>query len=187
MDRKLHDWGSVMVAIKLEMTAAHVGALLALLSAGAAMTPAHSEDRVYDWSNDVAAVESATAIAQECFETFEYYGDRLQGYSCVLRPAEICRSQYDGGKDNQYDTNQCVGFSAAAWERILDDVYDRLIKSGSAPDRMETSQSRWKAWSDFDCHAIADYVGTRAAMDFAACRRKHAADRAFDLIQLIPM
>jgi uncharacterized protein YecT (DUF1311 family) len=172
-----------MVALSFNMTAAHVAALLALLSSGAVPTPAHTEDRLYDWSDEAVAVVSATSIARECLE---WYGDSLKRYSCVGRAATICRSQYDDGKDNQYDANQCTGFAASGWERVLDEVYDRLTKSGAAPKRIETSQSMWKAWNDFDCHAIADYVGTRAAMDFGGCRMNHAAERAFDLIQLIP-
>jgi uncharacterized protein YecT (DUF1311 family) len=177
-----------MIAFCVKKKAAYLAVPLTLWSLGAiaVLTPAHSQDRLYDWSNDVVAVESATSIAQECLDEYKISGDYLQRYACILKPAGVCRSQYDGGKQNQRDINRCAGFAADAWQRILDTVYNRLMESGSAPKQMEESQSRWKAWSDFDCHAISDYVGTRAELDFSSCRGKHAAERIFDLFQLIP-
>jgi uncharacterized protein YecT (DUF1311 family) len=166
---------------------AHVAIALAILAVSAAvLTPARSEDRQYDWSDDDAGAQSATSIVRECFELYGFYQDFEHGYACIWKPSRICIDQYDGGRQNQYDINTCVGFAAVAWERLLDDVYDRLMKSGAAPKQMETSQSMWRAWNDIDCHAFADYIGTRAAMDFAACRIRHAAERAIELIQLIP-
>jgi hypothetical protein len=162
--------------------------LMGLLSLSSA--PAAADD--YDWTNDVtatawdtdeAAVDSATVIARKCLEAFYNWQDP---HSCVKKPFDACFSQYDGGKQNQYDANRCAGFSASAWGRIVDDVYDRLLKSGEAPKEIARSQAMWKAWSDVDCHVIADYIGSRSAMDSGICRSRHAAERVFELSGLLP-
>ena len=157
-------------------------ALAALAGAVVFSVPARSADKLYDWSNDQVAVESAETIARTCLEEFDSYQHRN---SCIVKPSEVCRSQYDGGQDNQFDTNRCVAYEADAWDRILDDVHGRLLQSEDAPEGIQRSQSMWKAWSDFDCEIRSSYIGTMAALDFSSCRAKHAADRVIELMYLL--
>jgi hypothetical protein len=169
-------------------TPARAAALLSLLTASVVLIPmqAYSDQASYDWGDDAAAVDSATRIVQECLDEHEQGGKYLDRYSCILRPSEICGLQYDAGRQSQRDLARCAGFAAEAWERILEVVYNRLVNSGSAPKRVEESQSTWKAWSDLDCRMVADYIGTQSELDFAACKRKHAAERVFDLLEINP-
>lgn len=158
-------------------------ALLAIslsLSVGSA---ANAAEEPYNWSDDRAAVTAVETIIKKCLDQ---KGDSNERWSCLYEPNEICTSQYEEGRANQYDVNRCANFSGDASERVLDSVYARLINSGSAPKELEASQAKWREWNDFDCRAIADYVGTKAAMDYGACRSKHAADRVFDLMQITP-
>jgi uncharacterized protein YecT (DUF1311 family) len=145
--------------------------------------PAQPAEIIYDWSDELRAIQSAETIAQECFNTADDY---LTRSLCAGNPTRICASQYDNGRQSQHDINTCAGFAVHAWERVLAQVFSELLDSGAAPKQLARSQAMWKDWNDFDCRAISDYVGTRAALDFAVCRATHASDRAFELKALIP-
>lgn len=159
-------------------TAARSAAVMAML-----VSQVLAGDAPYDWSDEQVAVESAKQIAVKCLDELD---DSEQRDSCVYKAIKICRTQFDNGSDNQFAINQCANYSGAAWSRVVDDVYDRLIKSGGAPKNIAKSQSMWRAWNEFDCQAISDYDGTRAAMDYGACKTRHAAGRVFELLELIP-
>jgi uncharacterized protein YecT (DUF1311 family) len=161
------------------------GCCLLIVSFGVAVFagPARSEDEIYNWSDDISAAESSEHIARQCLDRAINY---RQQYDCIGKPSEICRTQYDGGRDNQFDVNMCSSFSAQAWERIMAETYARLIMSGSAPKEIEKSQEMWTAWNALDCRTISDYAGTRSALDYSSCRARHAAQRMFELDQLIP-
>nr|WP_256752319.1 lysozyme inhibitor LprI family protein [Mesorhizobium sp. Mes31] len=146
------------------------------------VSQAHAADGLYDWS-DEQGVASAKRIAVKCLDEFE---DSKERDSCVFKPIEICRTQFDNGSQNQSAINQCTGYSGAAWTSIVDDVYARLVQSGKASSETAKSQSMWSAWNKFDCAAISDYDGTRALMDYGACKTRHGAGRVFDLLELIP-
>jgi uncharacterized protein YecT (DUF1311 family) len=139
-------------------------------------------DTLYDWS-DEQGVKSAKRIALKCLDEFE---DSRERDSCVFKPIEICRTQFDNGSQNQSAINQCAGYSGAAWTSIVDDVYARLVQSGRASSDIAKSQSMWSAWNKFDCHGISNYDGTRASMDNGDCYTRHSAGRVFDLLELIP-
>lgn len=153
-----------------------LSALLVSVSAGFA-TASRAAETAYDWNDDSAGTASAQTIILKCLDDQED-GDR---YQCIPKAIVICVTQYDNGSQNQMAVNTCNGYSAWAWENILDDVYNRLIKSGRAPKDIDKSQSMWSAWSKLDCETISNYDGTRAAMDSAYCTTKHAAERVFDL------
>jgi uncharacterized protein YecT (DUF1311 family) len=142
--------------------------------------PAYSQD--YDWSSDVAAINSSRRVSEECLSA----SLPSERYICIGKSAEICRKNYGGGKDTQYTINQCVGFAVLAWESIPENIYERLMNLGESPEDIAKSQAAWKAWNDLDCRAVAGYIGTRSAMDYGSCRLRHAAHRVFDLTQLIP-
>ncbi|WP_155256384.1 lysozyme inhibitor LprI family protein [Mesorhizobium loti] len=142
----------------------------------------HAADAPYDWSDEQGA-ESAKRIIVKCLDAFE---DSKERDSCVFKPIEICRTQFDNGSENQFAINQCTGYSGAAWSSMVDDVYARLVQSGKASSDIAKSQSMWSAWNEYDCHAISDYIGTRALMDYGDCKTRHAAGRVFDLLELIP-
>lgn len=142
---------------------------------------ANSTEELYDWSSDEVAVDSAEAIARGCLDSV----DPRERDNCVYIPTRVCVSQFDGGKGNQYDNNQCSGFSAMAWGRILDDIYGRLLQFKGAPKGIQKSQSMWRAWSDFDCEIRSNYEGTMAAMDNANCHLDHRANRVMELKYLL--
>jgi len=161
------------------------GCCLLIVCIGMAVVagPARSADRLYNWNDDISALESAEHIARKCLDSAYSYRKQLD---CIVRPTEVCRSQFDGGKDNQFAVNRCSGFSAKAWERMMAETYTRVITSGSAPKEIQKSQELWTAWNDVDCRTISDYIGTRSALDYSSCRARHAALRMFELNLLIP-
>ncbi|WP_172349398.1 lysozyme inhibitor LprI family protein [Mesorhizobium sp. NZP2298] len=146
------------------------------------MSQAQAADAPYDWS-DEAGAESAKRIIVKCLDEFD---ESRQIEPCEYKPSDICVTQFDNGSGNQRAQNQCAYYSGIAWGQVVDDVYARLVKSAGAPKDIAKSQSMWSAWNEFDCHTISDYDGTRASMDYGACKTRHAAARVFELLELIP-
>jgi uncharacterized protein YecT (DUF1311 family) len=144
--------------------------------------PAPAAEKLYEWEDEDLAVDSAEAIARHCLDGNYDARTRL---SCASAPLEICSAQYDDGHANQTDLNFCSGFSARAWERIVDNIFARLLAYEYAPKGIQQSQSMWKAWSDFDCRTRSDYRGSMAALEYNSCRVQHTADRVIELMSLL--
>lgn len=154
-----------------------VAALLVSNSARAA------DDKSYDWNSDTASVASAESIARECLKQDNSYQWR---FSCILKPSSVCQSQYQGGRANQRDHVECAGFSAAAWDRIVDDIYSRLMQSGNFPAEFSHSQSMWKSWNEFDCEVGGRLrIGSMSPLNYSGCRVTHAGARAIELMYML--